>query len=40
MKEQQIETVRKGWWEDKWNKKERKEGITQRTHERMDGKAR
>jgi hypothetical protein len=38
MKEQQIETTRKGWREDKWNTQERKEGITQSTQERLEGK--
>jgi hypothetical protein len=38
MKEQQIERARKGLREDKWNTQERKEGITQITQERLEGK--
>ncbi len=38
MEEQQTETARKGLREDKWNTQERKEGITQSTQERLEGK--
>ncbi len=33
-----METARNGWRETQWNTQERKEGITQSTHERIDGK--